>query len=115
MSGGGENVPNAFKFYCLAKERIKEGGFNLCKWLTCDEELARLIAEREQQPPPPGQKSFAKTTINSMSTDMLVLNSNKRSSVLYGIMRMTAFVSNKEVFMKWVNLYQQHNAEYWAC
>ena len=57
MLGGYENVPNAFKFYCLAKERMKEGGFNLRKWLTCNEELAGLIAEREQQsftsPPPP--------------------------------------------------------------
>ena len=49
MLGGDENVPNAFKFYCLAKERMKEGGFNLRKWLTSNEELAGLIAEREQQ------------------------------------------------------------------
>ena len=56
MLGGDENVPNAFKLYCLAKERMKEGGFNLRKWLTCNEELASSIAEREQQsftPPPP--------------------------------------------------------------
>ena len=57
MLGGDENVPNAFKFYCLAKKRMKEGGFNLRKWLTCNEELSGLIAEREQQsftsPPPP--------------------------------------------------------------
>ena len=57
MLGGDENVPNAFKFYCLAKERMKEGGFNLRKWLTWNEELAGLIANREQQsftsPPPP--------------------------------------------------------------
>ena len=61
-----------FKFYCLAKERMKEGGFNLRKWLICNEELAGLIAEREQQSftsPPPDKESFAKTTINSMSTD----------------------------------------------
>ena len=36
MLGGDENIPNAFKFHCLAKERMKEVGFNLRKWLTCN-------------------------------------------------------------------------------
>ena len=83
---------------------MKEEGFNVRKWLTCNEELAGLIAEREQQsitsPPPADEESFAKTTINSMSTDPISSELEQKVLGLYGIIRMTAFVSNLEVFME---------------
>ena len=84
---GNDTVPEAFKFYCLAKERMKEGGFNLRKWLTSNEKLAALIAEREFEQQPPGQQhemkpseSFAKSSINNMSFD--VINTEFEQKVL---------------------------------
>ena len=48
--GGKENVPEAFQLYTKAKSRMKEGGFNLRKWISNSEKLMQWIDLEEGVP-----------------------------------------------------------------
>ena len=43
FNGGKDSVPEAFQLYTKAKSRMKEGGFNLRKWISNSEKLMQLV------------------------------------------------------------------------
>ena len=47
LNTGGDGVLDGFEFYGKAKSRMKEGSFNLRKWMSNSSELLRLINESE--------------------------------------------------------------------
>ena len=50
FNGGKDSVPEAFQLYTKAKSRMKEGGFNLRKWISNSEKLMQWINQEEEVP-----------------------------------------------------------------
>ncbi|XP_044184810.1 uncharacterized protein LOC122964955 [Acropora millepora] len=50
FNGGKDSVPEAFQLYSKAKSRMKEGGFNLRKWISNSEKLMQWINQEEGVP-----------------------------------------------------------------
>ena len=50
FNGGKDSVPEAFQLYTKAKSRMKEGGFNLRKWISNSEKLMQWINQEEGVP-----------------------------------------------------------------
>ena len=50
FNGGKNSVPEAFQLYTKAKSRMKEGGFNLRKWISNSEKLMQWIDHKEGVP-----------------------------------------------------------------
>ena len=50
FNGGKDSVPEAFQLYTKAKSRMKEGGFNLRKWISNSEKLMQWIDHEEGVP-----------------------------------------------------------------
>ena len=50
FNGGKDSVPEAFQPYTQAKSRMKEGGFNMRKWISNSEKLMQWIDKEEGVP-----------------------------------------------------------------
>ena len=50
FNGGKDSIPEAFQLYTRAKSRMKEGGFNLRKWISNSEKLMQWINQEEGVP-----------------------------------------------------------------
>ena len=50
FNGGKDSVPEAFQLYTKVKSRMKEGGFNLRKWISNSEKLMQWIDHEEGVP-----------------------------------------------------------------
>ena len=50
FNGGKDSVPEAFQLYTKAKSSMKEGGFNLRKWISNSEKLMQWINQEEGVP-----------------------------------------------------------------